>query len=55
MSDEKSVDVPDHGDAPQQADEENKVPAWAEDIEHTLRRIVAAKELRRAKSPGMYL
>jgi len=33
----------------------DKVPEWAEDMEHTLRRLVKAREQERAKRPGLYL
>ncbi|WP_165354587.1 hypothetical protein [Tropicimonas sp. IMCC6043] len=32
-----------------------KVPAAAENMEHTLRRLTAEKEKRRQKNPGLYL
>jgi len=32
----------------------DQVPEWAEDIEHTLRRINAEKQSRRDKDPGLY-
>ena len=38
--------------APERAD--NKVPEWAEDMEHSLRRLVREKERERAKHPGLY-
>jgi hypothetical protein len=33
---------------------ETKVPGWAEDIEHTLRRINAEKQRKRSEDPGLY-
>ena len=33
---------------------QDHVPEWAEDIEHTLRRINAEKQSRRDKDPGLY-
>ncbi len=33
---------------------ETKVPGWAEDIEHTLRRINAEKQRKRSDDPGLY-
>ena len=39
------------------ADEDlhEKVPAEAENMEHTLRRLTAEKQKRREKDPGLYL
>jgi hypothetical protein len=37
-----------------QAEAETKVPGWAEDIEHTLRRINAEKQRKRSDHPGLY-
>ena len=31
-----------------------KVPEWAEDMEHTLRRLVREREKERSKNPGLY-
>jgi hypothetical protein len=36
-------------------DTEPHVPAWAENMEHTLRRLAAEKQARRDKQPGLYL
>ena len=33
---------------------EQKVPEWAENMEHTLRRLVREKERQRSKNPGLY-
>ena len=33
---------------------ENKVPPWAEDMEHTLRRINAEKQEKRSANPWLY-
>ena len=31
-----------------------KVPEWAENMEHTLRRLTRAKQKERSKKPGLY-
>ncbi len=33
---------------------ENKVPEWAENMEHSLRRLVREKEKSRSQNPGLY-
>ncbi len=33
---------------------ETGVPAWAENMEHTLRRLSIEKAKRRSKNPGLY-
>lgn len=35
-------------------DQHEKVPEAAEDMEHTLRRLNAEKEKKRAQNPGLY-
>ncbi|MDF0600116.1 hypothetical protein P1J78_05175 [Psychromarinibacter sp. C21-152] len=40
--------------APETPRDETHVPAWAEDIEHTLRRLAAEKQAKREKDPGLY-
>ena len=35
--------------------DKHKVPEWAENMEHSLRRLIRERERARAKSPGMYL
>lgn len=32
----------------------SKVPSWAENLEHTLRRINAEKQKKRLQNPGLY-
>ncbi|MCU9848943.1 hypothetical protein OEZ60_13105 [Defluviimonas sp. WL0024] len=34
--------------------EADKVPEWAENMEHTLWRLARAKDKERAKKPGLY-
>jgi hypothetical protein len=41
-------------DEPQAAPAGSKVPEWAENMEHTLRRLVRAREEKRSKTPGLY-
>ncbi len=36
-------------------DAETHVPEWAEDMEHTLRRLTEEKQVKRDKQPGLYL
>jgi truncated hemoglobin YjbI len=52
-------DKPGPQPAPQQQQaqpaEGDHVPEWAENMEHTLRRINAEKQAKRAKNPGLYL
>lgn len=39
---------------PEQSGEHEKVPEAAENIEHTLRRLLAERDKRREKNPGLY-
>ena len=48
----KTKAAPAKAATPERAD--NKVPEWAEDMEHSLRRLVREKERERAKHPGLY-
>jgi hypothetical protein len=36
-------------------DTDSHVPAWAEDMEHTLKRLNREKQAKRDKQPGLYL
>ncbi len=49
----KPAPVPARSD-PAKPSRKNKVPEWAEDMEHSLRRLVRIKEKERAKNPGLY-
>ncbi len=40
--------------SPEQSGEHEKVPEAAENIEHTLRRLLAERDKRREKNPGLY-
>ncbi|MDU8945984.1 hypothetical protein [Ovoidimarina sediminis] len=37
------------------SDPDTHVPEWAEDIEHTLRRLLSERQKKRDKDPGLYL
>ena len=36
------------------ADDDAHVPEWAEDMEHTLRRLMREKQKKRDETPGLY-
>jgi hypothetical protein len=53
---DKPKDTPDKThDVTREETPHERVPEAAENIEHTLRRLVTEKEKKRAKNPGLYL
>ncbi|MDJ0993029.1 MAG: hypothetical protein QNI90_05610 [Dinoroseobacter sp.] len=53
-SSQKPKSVRQEASAPSATPDETHVPDWAENMEHTLRRLARQKEAKRAKNPGLY-
>ena len=47
--------APDSKSSSSEVDDDTHVPEWAEDMEHTLKRLAGEKQAKRDKQPGLYL
>ena len=54
-SDREANVAPDGKSSAGKVDDDTHVPEWAEDMEHTLKRLAGEKQAKRDKPPGLYL